>query len=243
MPIFLGNKEIGLASLGSRPIQNMVSNIAAQPAYVTDGLILYMDSTVAASYPGTGTSWFNLVSGQPYVGTIGTSVTYTGGYLQTLSTPANSTTGILITTSSFVTGPYTIMSATRYTDTSGNGRMLAANVNNWLSGQWANSTENYFADGWIYGTGAGANDTNWRIYTATGNQASDSYSFFLNGSILVSGSSSGNEGPNGLYAGGGINGTQEPSDGQIAFVMVYNKILSEAEVTQNYNALKSKVGL
>jgi hypothetical protein len=239
MPIFLGNKEIGLASLGSRPLQNIVSNISAQPEYVTDGLILYMDSTVAASYPGTGTSWFNLVSGQPYVGTLGSSVTYTGGYLQTVA----ATNGqILITTSSFTSGPYTIMSATRYTDTTSNGRMLAGFSNNWLSGQWANSTENYFADGWVYGTGAGANDTNWRIYTATGNQSSDSYSFFLNGVNVVSGSSAGNSGPNGLNAGASGDGG-ESSDGQICFVMVYNKTLSQAEVTQNYNALKSKVGL
>ena len=56
------------------------------------------------------------------------------------------------------------------------------------------------------------------------------------------GSSAGNSGPNGLNAGGGDAGA-EPSDGQIAFVMVYNKTLSQAEVTQNYNALKSKVGL
>jgi hypothetical protein len=239
MPIFLGNKEIGLASLGSRPIQNIVSNIAAQPAYVTDGLILYMDSTVAASYPGTGTSWFNLVSGQPYVGTLGTSVTYTGGYLQT----AAATNGqVLITTSSFTAGPYSIMSATRYTDTSSNGRMLAGFSNNWLSGQYGNTTENYYAENWIYGVGGGPNDTNWRIYTATGNQSSDSWSYFINAVNVISGSTAGISGPNGLNAGGGEAGG-EPSDGQIAFVMVYNKTLSEAEVTQNYNALKSKVGL
>jgi hypothetical protein len=239
MPIFLGNQEIGLASLGSLPVANIQQLPVASPAYVTDGLILYMDSTVAASYPGTGTSWFNLVSGQPYVGTLGTSVTYTGGYLQT----AAATNGqVLITTSSFTAGPYSIMSATRYTDTSSNGRMLAGFSNNWLSGQYGNTTENYYAENWIYGAGGGPNDTNWRIYTATGNQSSDSWSYFINAVNVVSGSTAGVSGPNGLNAGGGEAGA-EPSDGQIAFVMVYNKTLSQAEVTQNYNALKSKVGL
>lgn len=238
MPIYLGNKEIGLSSLGSIPVSNITS-ISVQPEYVTDGLILYMDSTVAASYPGSGTNWFNIVSGQPYVGTLGSAVTYTGGYLQTAAA-ANGQ--ILITTSSFVTGPYTIMSATRYTDTSSNGRMLGGFNNNWLSGQWSNTTENYFAENWVYGVGGGPNDTNWRIYTATGNQASDSWSYFINGVNVVSGSADGISGPNGLNAGGGeANG--EPSDGQIAFVMIYNKTLSQAEVTQNYNVLKSKVGL
>lgn len=239
MPIFLGNQKIGLSSLGSIPVSN-IQQIKLEPQYVTDGLILYMDSTVAESYPGTGTSWFNLVSGQPYQGTIGSGVTYTGGYLQT-STAAGVPNGIItITTSSFVTGPYTIMSATRYTDTSSNGRMLASN-NNWLLGQWQDTTENYYA-GTAFVSQGGPNDTNWRIYTATGDQASDKWSFFVNGVSVVSGSSAGSEGPNGLGAGYWPGGA-ETSDGQIAFVMIYNKILSQAEVTQNYNVLKSKVGL
>jgi hypothetical protein len=239
MPIFLGNKEIGLASLGSLPVSDIRQNIIPKP-YVTDGLVLYMDSTEPDSYPGTGTSWFNLVDGQPYVGTLGNSVTYTGGYLQTST--ANPGGEIRITTSSFTTGPYTIMSATRYTDTVSNGRMLAGATNNWLSGQWSNTTENYFAENWVFGVGGGPNDTNWRIYTATGDQASDSWSYFINGVNVVSGSTDGVSGPNGLNAGMGEAGG-ERSDGQIAFVMVYNKILSQAEVTQNYNVLKSKVGL
>jgi hypothetical protein len=238
MPIFLGNKEIGLASLGSLPVSDIRQNIIAKP-YVTDGLVLYMDSTEPASYPGTGTSWFNLVDGQPYVGTLGSAVTYTGGYLQTVSTTNGE---ILITTSSFTTGPYTIMSATRYTDTVSNGRMLAGATNNWLSGQWSNTTENYFAENWVFGVGGGPNDTNWRIYTATGDQASDSWSYFINGVNVVSGSTDGVSGPNGLRVAIGEGGG-ERSDGQIAFVMVYNKILSQTEVTKNYDALKSKVGL
>ena len=241
MPIFLGNKEIGLASLGSLPVSNIQQTITG-PQYVTNGLLLYMDSTEPASYPGSGTSWFNLVAGQPYQGTIGSGVTYTGGYLQT-SPAAGVPNGIItVTTSSFLSVPYTVMSATRYTDTTANGRMLASS-NNWLLGQWSNTTENYFAEGWISGTGAGPNDTNWRIYTATGDQSSDRYSLFINGTLTVSGSSAGAEGPNGLGAGYWPGSGGEASDGQIAFVMVYNRILSQAEVTQNYNALKSKVGL
>jgi hypothetical protein len=239
--LFLGDLPIQSGYLGDKYTEAYL-NPSSAPAYVTDGLIIYMDSTEPASYPGSGTTWYNLVSGQPYVGTIGASVTYTGQYLQTYSSPTTAASGIIITTSSFYTGPHTIMSATRYTDTSGNGRMLAGNSNNWLLGQWQNTTENYYAEGWVYGAGSGANDTNWRIYTATGDQASDSYSFFLNGTLLQSGSTAGSGGPNGLFAGS-WGGSSEHSDGQVCFVMVYNRILSTAEVTQNYNALKSKVGL
>jgi len=38
------------------------------------------------------------------------------------------------------------------------------------------------------------------------------------------------------------NGT-EYSSGSVAVILVYDRVLSPAEVTQNYNAIKSKVGL
>lgn len=234
---YLGSNPIQVSFLGNQPVAFNPYEAPSVP-YVTNGLILYMDSTEPASYPGSGTSWFNLVSGQPYVGTLGSAVTYTGGYLQTVSTTNGD---ITITTSSFASGTYTIMSATRYTDTSANGRMLASISNNWLSGQWQNTTENYYAEGWVYGAGGGANDTNWRIYTATGDTAGDKYSYYINGINVALDNTGGAAGPNGLTAGSW--GGSERSDGQIAFVMIYNRVLSQAEVTQNYNALKSKVGL
>jgi hypothetical protein len=186
---------------------------------VTDGLIIFMDSTNPASYPGTGTAWFNLVSGQPYQGTLQANVTYSNGYFQTV--PTNG--AIEITSSSFVTGPYTVMSATRYTAETNRGRMLAGD-NNWLLGQWNGTTENYYAEGTI-DLGAGPEDNNWRIYAGTGDQASDSYSLFVNGEIIISGSDGGAAGPDGLWAGAWGSGG------------------GEASFEQNYNVLKSKVGL
>jgi hypothetical protein len=233
--LFLGDKQISETYLGDKFAEYNLDITAPAPAYVTNGLVLYMDSTVAASYPGSGTSWFNLVPGYPYTGSLQPNASYVAPYLQT----AASNGYINLTTDSWYSVPYTIMSATRYTGAT-RQRMLAGS-NNWLLGQWSSTTENYYAEGTI-ALGAGPNDTNWRIYAGTGDQASDRYSFFLNGVLTISGSTGGSGGPDRLGAGAGWGGG-EPSDGQIAFVMVYNRILSEAEVLQNYNALKSKVGL
>jgi hypothetical protein len=234
--VYLGNTEINAAGLYfSNNLVSINSFTSAGPTYVTNGLVLYMDSTVAASYPGSGTNWYNLVPGYAYTGSLQAGVTYVSSYLQT----AAPTGYINITNDTWYSTPYTVMSATRYTGAT-RQRMLAGS-NNWLLGQWSATTENYYAEGSI-ALGVGANDTNWRIYAGTGDQASDRYSFFLNGALTISGSTGGSGGPVSLGAGAGYGGG-EPSDGQICFVMVYNRILSEAEVLQNYNVLKSKVGL
>jgi hypothetical protein len=235
--VYLGNTEINAAGLYfSDNLVSINSFITpAGPTYVTNGLVLYMDSTVAASYPGSGTSWYNLVPGYPYTGSLAANASYVAPYLQT----AASSGYINLTTDSWYSVPYTVMSATRYI--AGSHQRMLAGANNWLLGQWSGTTENYYAEGSI-ALGSGPDDTNWRIYAGTGDQASDRYSFFLNGALTISGSTGGSGGPDKLAAGGGYNGG-EPSDGQVCFVMVYNRILSEAEVLQNYNALKSKVGL
>jgi hypothetical protein len=212
---------------------------AAPPAggIVTDGLIIYMDTTIAASYPGSGTSIYNLVAGQAYTGSLVNGVTYTGGYLQVA---AASSQYININAPNYTSQVSTVMGATRYTDTTGNGRMIAAASNNWLLGHWSNTIDNYYAEGQIYGIPGTTNDTNWRIYTGT-KTAGGQYGFYINASLVVS-NASGNQGPNGLRIGGANNNT-EYSDGQFCFIMLYNRALTQDEITQNYNALKSKVGL
>lgn len=210
----------------------------APAAYVTDGLIIYMDSTETASYPGSGTEIFNLVPGQAYTGSLVNGVTFSGGYL---ITSVSGTKYIDINAPNYTSQNYTVMGATRYNSASGNGRMIAGKNNNWLLGHWQNSTINYYAEGTIYGIAGGPNDQNWRIYTGTGNIAGDSYELLVNASSIAS-NNAGAQGPNGLRIGIQSNGT-ETSDGQFAFIMLYNRVLTGTEITQNYNALKSKVGL
>ena len=230
---FLGGSQVAI-----NPYSEPAPPAPPGPSYVTDGLLIYMDSTEAASYPGSGANWYNLVAGQVYTGSLTAGASYVAPYLQTAAA-ANSY--IDITTNSWYSLPYTIMCATRYTTTATNGRMLSSN-NNWLLGHWGNSDSNYYAEGLIYGIPGGANSTNWNIYAGTGDQASDRYSYFLNGAIVVSGSAGGSGGPVGLNFGS-YNRNTEFGAGQVCFLMVYNRILSSAEVLQNYNALKSKVGL
>jgi hypothetical protein len=113
------------------------------------------------------------------------------------------------------------------------------NGSNWLIGHWNNSTENYYANGWVSSVQAGTSDTNWRIYTGTGRGP---YSIYVNNSQTYS-NYSGSQGPNGFAIGSINGGTSEFSNGQIGFLLAYNRILTEEEMTHNYNGFKNRYGL
>ena len=146
-----------------------------------------------------------------------------------------------ITDLNLTTGTHTIMGASRYSGAT-RGRMIASIGNNWLLGNWGSSTENYYAEGWVTFAGAtGTSDTVWRIQTATGDSVGDAWKNYINGS-LKSSNANGSQGPNNIQLGG-HQGTLEPSDGQVGFLLVYNRVLTDAEVQQNFNALRSRYAL
>jgi hypothetical protein len=209
---------------------------------VTNGLLLYWDAGNLDSYPGTGTIIYDL-SGNGNNGTLINGV----GYNQTNG-------GVLIfdgvddgmysTSPNLTSTNYTVMGATRYTGTTPHGRMISAISNNWLLGCWANSTENYYAEGWVSPVGNGANDTNWRIVAGLGNVGTDSYTSYVNNTLSAGPNNAGSQGPNGISVGaGGYTGNGELSTGQFSFVLVYNRVLTASEMTQNYNYFKGRFGL
>jgi hypothetical protein len=239
--VYFGNTLINDVMLGSQRMDDVFTPFTAaiELPPVTSGLVLYLDSTQGASYPGEGLSWYNLVAGQPITGSLQANVSFTtGSYLQV----TGSANGYIeIPGVNFTSSNSTVMCATRYTG-GDNQRMLAGLNNNWLLGHYDSSTENYFAGGSSFITDGGPNDTNWRIYAGTANIAADQWRFYSNAVENTERINDGIEGFNGLQVGR-QSGGGETSNGQVCFVIVYNRVLSGAEITQNYNALKYKVGL
>jgi hypothetical protein len=205
------------------------------PAIVTSGLVLCLDAANPRSYSGTGTTWTDL-SGNGNNGTLVNSPTFSQGVF----TFDGATNYINVSGVNFATGTSTIMGAARYNGAT-RGRIINGLNNNWLMGHWASTTENYYAEGWVSAVSSGTSDTNWRIMTSTSNTTSPSYSLYVNGTLSVS-NTNGTAGPNGLRIGAyGLGG--EFSTGQCGFVLAYNRILTAAEILQNYNATKSRFGL
>ena len=64
-------------------INAKISSITSSPSIITSGLVLYVDASNATSYPGTGTTWYDL-SPNGYNGTLSGNTTYNsgnGGYI------------------------------------------------------------------------------------------------------------------------------------------------------------------
>jgi hypothetical protein len=218
----------------------MIFNID-YPSIVTDGLVLIWDASFIPSYPGVGTTIYD-ISGNGNHGTLYNGVGYStnsGGVL----TFDGSDDYVLSNTPNLASTNYTVMGAARYSG--GNrGRMINARLNNWLIGQWSNSTENYYAQGWVSPVGNGPSDTNWRIYSAIGNIGADSYTSYVNNTVSTGPNSNGSAGPQGIAIGAwGQTLGNELSTGEFSFVLAYNRILTTAEMTQNYNAYKGRFGL
>jgi len=86
------------------------------------------------------------------------------------------------------------------------------------------------------------NDGIWRYIVATRNKTTGAISLYVNGTLEASGTGSTNSlnAATYIYIGssnGGV-GTNGSINGNVALAQIYNKVLTAAEVLQNYNATK-----
>ena len=237
------------------------------PNVVTDGLVFAVDAANKKSYPGSGTTWTDLAgsnngtltNGPTFDSGNGGSIVFdntddiilcgssnnvTGDNLQTCTLAAwfkttttgrgyiasikrQSTPSTLITISVNTTGNgqetngVAGLMTRDYANTNHVSITTNNNGNGWNDGQWHylvgtvnSSTRIMYIDGVQQGT-----DTNG-MQEVTGNTAD-----FTIGGFATSGFS------NQFY------------EGNIANVSFYTRALSSTEITQNYNALKSRFGL
>ena len=209
------------------------------PSIVTDGLVLCVDAANSKSYPGSGSTFFDL-SGNNRHGTLLNSPahdTEAGGCFHFDATNERISLPINLQNTQ-----YTVMGIARYATSSGNGRVISA-TNNWLMGWYANNTSYYYANsGWVH-TGNGGNTTDWICFAATGDTVAENYKFYRNGVLIKTRTVAGANGPNGITLGGWGNGSAEASNCKVAYVNAYRRVLTDAEVKQNYNALKGRFGL
>lgn len=206
--------------------------IANGPNLVTRDLIMHLDAANIKSYPGSGTTWYDL-TGNGYNATLTGSPTNSGGVFQ-----FNGSNYAQVSSLNLSSSPYTIIGGSRYSGAT-RGRMITAINNNWLMGHWGSSVGNYYAVGWVTGAGVGGNDTTWRIYAATGASTNNAWGLYINGAVSVSGSG-GTAGPNGIQV---PQAAGEQSIGECAFILAYNRILTDLEIWQNYNALRGRFGI
>jgi hypothetical protein len=213
------------------------------PDIVQDGLVAVFDAGSTRSYPGTGTVWYNLigtVNGTLSASSIGTTTTGTmtfDGVDDTINIPL----------ASLASTDFTVIGATQRTSNGQAGRFISGRLNNWLLGQWDTYMRQYFSEGWVTGAGASPaadtiDDLNTHIWCGTGNISGNAYRFRDDNVEYTTNTTSGTAGPNGFLLGKYYAGS-EYGTGTITVLLVYNRVLTDAEIDQNFNAQKNRFGV
>ena len=206
---------------------------------VTDGLVLALNAADPNSYPGSGTTWRDM-SGNGNNGTLTNGPTFNSG---------NGGSIVFDGVDDYVTGSFN-QNPTQFT------------INVWVN----LITNNTVGAGIVSTNGTGETGTSFIFiqmgggvkpfqfntvantvaptlntwYMVTGVQTATQQSLYINNSLINTSTASGSLGTNyvvsrrwdGLYL-----------NARIGSVQIYNRALTQAEITQNYNAQKSRFGL
>lgn len=223
------------------------------PRIVTDGLICYLDAANRKSYPGTGTTWFDLSGNQHNATIVGTSVwnsDFSGQFAF----------GNVAQTSQYIILPHQAAQATGTSYTMEFWmRPISSTGRYFCSMAASNADNNYFLleqqasylrrNG---GTGTIPYSSNEILQFCVVRDNSNTGTFYKNG---ANSTSSTNITVINSVANGGwilnqeqdtVGGTFDSNQnyrGAFMIVKLYNKALSATEILQNYNALKGRFGL
>ena len=236
--------------------------IGYNPRIVTGGLVFCLDAGNTKSYPGSGTTWTDL-SGQGKNGTLtnmdGTnfnsanvgSLTFNGSNEQVFisnsfsstSLPTGSSSRTLIAcfkgTSSFGGYKHILHYGTNSTDQSYGIAILNGYLNNHTWGGNSNFSNFALSLNQIYWVAVTYNDS-----------ATPRNRFFVNGTFGTTGYGQGktsdysiNTGTSYGLAIGSRIANAEYFIGNVYLSMVYNRVLTDAEIQQNFNALRGRFGI
>jgi hypothetical protein len=220
-----------------------VTNIEGSTTYVKSGLLCYLNSFDSSSYPGSGTSWYDLS---------GNSNTFTmRGILTYSSTQGFS--GFSGTTSGFYRN-LTPWPTNLKTSQGGNGYTTLVWAKCTGTGSWqklcGNGDDQNYIDLYAYsGSATYHQEDGSSLYYNNGvSVANDSYN--MNNSTwhqyMSTNLNSGSVTNPTDFFGLGMEGDQQysyPWIGNIAIFMLYNRVLSTSEMTQNYSYFRTLFGV
>ena len=222
----------------------------ASPNKLNTSLLYYLDSGNIKSYSGSGTSVSNLI------GTLSSS-TLTNGPVYSSS---NNGIFTLDGTNDYIFTPAVLLTGTSAQSltwslwvnpsTAGNGDILNMQSGvGWNMCPFWSTTQRFYAKVWntatisalsTYTTGQ------WYELCLTYNHSTTTSTFYING--VSQGTSAGAYSGSGVsnFFGIGLAGSQATAtyfNGKVSNLNIYSKALSQAEVTQNFDAIRGRYGI
>ena len=230
------------------------------PNIVTDGLVFAVDAANKKSYPGSGTTWKDLsgygndgtlVNGPTFDSGNGGSIVFDGtdDYVN-CGNQSNLNNTLNISACAWV---YPISNQVNNVNNIINRYFNSTSHNGWQLNFYESETTSDLS----FGFGGRENNTlfimvsseysysynNW--YFVCGTKQGDTWNIYVNGLLQNSqnvGDGSIVFGNNTMYLGG-FPHFDYYTNNKISYTHIYNRALSDTEITQNYNALKSRFEL
>ena len=229
------------------------------PSIVTDGLVLSLDSMDPNSYPGTGTTWYDISGYNNH----GTMYSFTGP-------SAGSTSGFDTNTKYMMFDRHngsangTVNNRVVIPNSDSLDGVLCQNgmtIDMWVREtsyvctamtKWNGSWEVYYCSSLVFrtqgtggtdlNTGASSSPGNWRNLVATHNGTTAQ--MYINGVLIMNTSNTvtGQNTTNNISIGAYEGGTYA-TYGAIPIYRLYNRAISTTEILQNYNSTKTRFGL
>ena len=233
-------------SIGSMML--IMNNVAIALPLVTEGLVLNLDASNAASYPGSGTAWTDLsgngrngtlTGGPTYSSADGGSIVFDGSndFVQCLGS-------LTVTEATFViwirrNGPQDDFDGIIYSRSANATGLSFFGTTNKISYTWNNAVDTYTWD-----SGLTIPDLTWcMIAVSVTSTAATAYLCQSGGITSATNTVS--------HTSTVLDDVKLAQDdlggrffnGRISVAMIYDRALSADEITQNFNALRGRYGL
>lgn len=207
---------------------------------ITDGLVLWLDASNPSSYPGTGTTWFDL-SGNGNNGVMVNGVTPLSSAMQFDGVDdiisCNNNTSLQLTKA------ITINAFIKLVSVSNQGNI----VSKWSNNGYRCRVDSARSPWWYVAgnmlTAPAVNLNEWICLTFSGD--SSGLKIYKNGSLVASNNRA--YAPTDAISGnlviGAMSSKSEFFKGQINDVAIYNRALTSEEVNQIFNTLRYKYGI
>lgn len=214
--------------------------LSHSPSIVTSGLVLCLDAANPKSYPGTGTTWIDL-SGGGYNATLVSSPTYnSAGFFSFTGAQSATVTNPLFSSQTNTNQVWTVSAWLNVDDTSsqllinyGIGLYPSYGTNNSLL--YLNSGAN---DYYTYGGDVG--NLGWKYITFRFRNSDGTRTIYSNATNITT------SGPNNTSTPVALNSTSTIASnlrGSLARLEIYNRLLTDNEVTTNFNALRGRYSI
>jgi hypothetical protein len=218
---------------------------------VSNGLVLNLDAAQLRSYPGSGTAWSDL-SGNANNGTLTNGPTFDSGNGGSIVFDGTNDIITSFPTQISGNGSKTIESWIYVTSSSRGGLCgtRGGNTTGWVFAVNRTTSGNltYYHTGTVstLEISAGILQNAWYQCGVTYSTSNAEVKFYVNGiqsgTTFTSVAAINTSAYNGVIGREGDN-TNFPYKGNIAITRIYNRVLTDSEILQNYNAVKSRFGL